>query len=522
MLCHGAHARRPPEVSEKFRSPIQSGFWFALNRADSPPIRAFAVRRAGYSQRYSLSGRRWPKIALTDRGRSGVSMGWTRIRALTAGFLLCSLVTVAIPTAAGASPQRTATVANGSSVGSPPSPAPLPATLPDGTPGSAQLNSTSCSSVSFCVAVGMVSVGDGGGDPVYPLVETYSGGTWTSSIAPEPANSAEGGAGLLNSVSCPTDGNCAAVGDMFDSRAQGIGQDGLLETLSGGVWTGSEAALPADLTPTPVNIHAVSCGGTGSCVAVGEITGLGLIWTLSSGAWTVQGAPLPSDGNSGDTIVASVSCADSSDCLAVGTYANSISIYEPLVLTLASGTWTPSQSPLPTNAATTRDSGEPYPGGQLNAVDCPLSTYCVAGGWYTTSDYSQMPLLVTFQSGTATPTEGPVPADAQTDSRGAAQVNGISCTGVDECVAVGTYWISFDTDENGMILTQQPDGTWTVSEVPPTMAVKHSAVAAKKRARQTMTSLQGVSCTSRSFCRAVGSSGNSAIIEKIKRSVHRR
>jgi len=45
-----------------------------------------------------------------------------------------------------------------------------------------RLNSTACASVSLCVSVGSASAGDN----TYPLVETYSGGTWTASLAETP------------------------------------------------------------------------------------------------------------------------------------------------------------------------------------------------------------------------------------------------------------------------------------------------------------------------------------------------
>jgi hypothetical protein len=460
-------------------------------------------------------------------------MGPRGIRSLTAGIVLGSIVLIAAPATANAHVSgRAAPVAPSSASAAAAdtwttNPAPLPGTLPSGLPAvSAQLNSTSCSSTSFCVAVGYVV---DSGDYYFPLVETYTGGSWTASLAPEPSDAVEGGSGVLYSVSCPTDGTCAAVGDMFSSTGTAPAveyQDGLLETLSGGTWSGSMAAVPGGVDPGVVNINAVSCGASGSCVAMGSVTNfaptpsvnVGLIYTLSAGSWTLQTAPLPSDYNGGTLALASVSCPDSADCVAVGTYSDSASIYEPLILTLASGTWTPSQSPVPANGATTQSPGEAYPGGQLYAVSCPLVTYCVAGGYYTVSDYSQHPLLVTIQSGTATATEGPVPADAQADPLAA--VNGVSCTGVDACVAAGSYWITFNTDENGMILTQQSDGSWTVAE--DTMGPARPVGDRAKRARDKKISLQGVSCVSTSFCRAVGSNGTHGLIEKTKKSRSKR
>jgi len=111
--------------------------------------------------------------------------------------------------------------------------APFPRSLPDRLPvQQAILNSMSCSSSSFCVAVGAVVDTD---INAFPLIETYSGSLWSATVAPLPANaviSAKSSFGEpLTSVSCPADGACAAVGE-YDLTVGG--QVPLLETLSHG------------------------------------------------------------------------------------------------------------------------------------------------------------------------------------------------------------------------------------------------------------------------------------------------
>jgi hypothetical protein len=88
--------------------------------------------------------------------------------------------------------------------------------LPNGlTPSSISLGATSCSSMSFCVSVG--SVTDGSDN--YPLVETYSHGIWSAAVPPSPPNAGASLVGELQGVSCPTDGQCAAVG-LYDSNGE--------------------------------------------------------------------------------------------------------------------------------------------------------------------------------------------------------------------------------------------------------------------------------------------------------------
>ena len=92
----------------------------------------------------------------------------------------------------------------------------MPTVLPNGNaPASMNLSSTSCSSAAFSVAVG--SVADSKLN-IFPVAETYSQGSWSVSILPMPSNaSTDRYTGVLTSVSCASDGVCAAVGlyDVF-------------------------------------------------------------------------------------------------------------------------------------------------------------------------------------------------------------------------------------------------------------------------------------------------------------------
>ncbi len=139
-------------------------------------------------------------------------------------ILTTALLTTALPAAPASAAQESWT----------PSGAPMPTVLPNGNaPESMNLFSTSCSSASFCVAIGTVA---DAGLHHFPVAETYSQGSWSVSVLPMPSNAdpnSGGGGGVLTSVSCPSDGVCAAVGvyDVFDPSLDGDNQIGLLETL---------------------------------------------------------------------------------------------------------------------------------------------------------------------------------------------------------------------------------------------------------------------------------------------------
>jgi hypothetical protein len=89
------------------------------------------------------------------------------------------------------------------------------------------------------------------------LIETLKGGTWTASTAPTSGLRLAAGNPWVDfggqacplggrytcawgALSCPAVGWCVAVGSYNDASHQ---TEGLIETLSGGIWRGSEAPI---------------------------------------------------------------------------------------------------------------------------------------------------------------------------------------------------------------------------------------------------------------------------------------
>jgi len=398
-----------------------------------------------------------------------------------------------------------------------PSPAPLPSSLPNrGVAESAVLYGTSCSSTAFCLAVGYVTSDRGDN---FPLVETYDGVTWTPSVAPLPQGYGPPANGFLYSVSCPSDGTCAAVGDYLDPSGY---QQALLEYLAGGAWSAGEGVRPTASAGGLMNLRSVSCGSSGSCVATGDLaygdSYLALVYELSSGTWQIQPAPpLPGDYGTG-LVLSSVSCAGAGDCVVVGSYDDTpsagTSSSEGLILTLSSGNWSVQEAPLPAGADTQPDAlGLQV----LDAVDCPAPGTCVAGGGYVDTTGVGDPLFLTLQSGTWTPSEAPVPAGQVNEW---AIVNSISCPAVGECVADGTE-LGTDGVEGGIMLTQSASG-WSATTAPQPVTESsrtrgHSALgrAGRTRSVRRKTVFESVFCATTSFCRAVGSyDGRQALIER--------
>ena len=141
--------------------------------------------------------------------------------------------------------------------------------------GSNFLNDVSCTTASFCVAVGEQNSTAGGGT----LVEQWNGSSWA--VVPSVNVPATSGDNLM-SVSCVGPSFCMAVG----SSSLGA----VAETWNGKVWTLATPVIPTGVTGAAA-LYSVSCVsttvceslGTGSVVSTPEVFGNqwnGTAWSL--------------------------------------------------------------------------------------------------------------------------------------------------------------------------------------------------------------------------------------------------
>jgi hypothetical protein len=208
--------------------------------------------------------------------------------------------------------------------------APLPAGTATGNNEFSLLGAVSCAAV--CEAVGQV---EDAASTDQGLLEQLTGGGWTASLAPKPANAGSGtnaNAGL-NGVSCTFDGTCNAVGS-YNDVTDGSGRP-LIDVINGTSVTPIEGPQPADTASgadMAGSLNAVSCVSGDQCAAVGTyrnntVSGLNVALTDSSsgGSWSAPTVPMPANAGSGaqaSSILNSVSCAARSSCEAVGNYAD--------------------------------------------------------------------------------------------------------------------------------------------------------------------------------------------------------
>jgi hypothetical protein len=276
----------------------------------------------------------------------------------------------------------------------------------------------------------------------------------------------------LNTVACASASACMAAGAY--SNSSGTSQT-LAERWDGTNWT---------IQPTPNRaggpnfLLGVACPASSACAAAGySINSSGTFRALAEQwngtQWTIQ--PTPNPTGAASSVLAGVSCTAASACTATGTSANG-----PLAERWDGTTWRIQHTPNPAG------------GGSLAAVSCTSAMACTAVGARTDSFGNPTATLAEQWNGTnwtIQPTPNPAGAPGTA-------LFGVSCTASTFCMAVGT---SFDSSgfPTGLV-AERWDGTrWQIRPVPTPTGAAGSFFA-------------GVSCTSPSFCTAVGAQTDSA------------
>lgn len=214
----------------------------------------------------------------------------------------------------------------------------------------------------------------------------------------------------------------------------------------GSQYVQSASALPlpsgAQLNGT-AQVYAEACGSTSSCLLVGS-------YTPASGGYQayvqqiVDGrpeqaseVPLPSNADTGsqDAYLLGVSCTATGPCVAYGAYENQSGTEVPAVVTINTGTpGTAVEVTPPTGSAVTS-----VPDVSLSAVGCAPSGTCLVAGTYATSTGDYEPLVVPAQNGVVQAgTSAALPANAD-PSDPSGELDGVACQSSGWCTAVGGY-----------------------------------------------------------------------------------
>ncbi len=267
------------------------------------------------------------------------------------------------------------------------------------------LEGVSCSSATACTAVGR---GEASGK-VVPTAARWNGSEWSLQEVPVPAGTTYG---ALYSVSCPSGGECVAVGTY--KNPEGVFVD-YSARWSGGAWS-------TLLTPNPSAgyseslLEDVSCPQAALCKAVGWYNPSGggaaqkVIMAWNGSAWSIQSAA-KSEG-----YLKGISCTSGEFCLAVGGYGTVVERWN-------GSSWSSVTTPTLSEAD----------GGYLSAVSCPTATQCTTvGGAFSKIDGLSYTLAEDWNGSSwalsATPRES---------EQAYNELTGVSCRAASRCSAVG-------------------------------------------------------------------------------------
>src|SRR5258708_6245523 len=187
--------------------------------------------------------------------------------------------------------------------------------------GKAGVSSVSCVSQGYCAAAGAYRDGDG---HQQGFVAIEQNGVWGRAVeVPGLGFLNKGGNARVSSVSCASPGNCAAGGD-YTSDASGRLQ-AFVVSETGGSW-GTAQEVAGNLNTGAglgAFVDTVSCASAGNCAAGGSYDGPGndmFVISEVNGSW---GSAREVAGNlyvPGGGTVDSMSCASAGNCSAGGTY----------------------------------------------------------------------------------------------------------------------------------------------------------------------------------------------------------
>jgi hypothetical protein len=306
------------------------------------------------------------------------------------------------------------------------------------------------------------------------LIETLKGGTWTASTAPTSGLRLAAGNPWVDfggqacplggrytcawgALSCPAVGWCVAVGSYNDASHQ---TEGLIETLSGGIWRGSEApidGLDAEPAANPhIDLEGVSCPAPGLCYSVGGYMDRSgrtdsLVETLSGGEWRpsspTTASLFPAEGTGGAAL-RNVSCAARGHCVALGAYGASSGAGLGFAEVLSAGTWKASTVPTPVSPSVVEQPDYFMQFDSLsNDLSCPTISFCATIGSYllpTDKSGARHPVVDILSGGTWTATNGPY-------------ADGIACSAPGACIADGPSALTCRTpSRSSRVVTGRP------------------------------------------------------------------
>jgi subtilisin family serine protease len=233
----------------------------------------------------------------------------------------------------------------------------------------------SCASASACV---LVATGIASG--AHALAGIWDGKEWKVQSLPEPAGTSQT---ILSTVSCPSATSCVAVGLHRDGSGKFLNRNGpLAEHWDGKVWTIIQNDDPGLVKANTSALYGVSCGASNSCVATFSGGLQAEHWNGES--WTLESVPEPLGiepeaekvGNAG------VSCPAVDWCRIGGWYSGAVSYYLNTGVKVAPRTAAWNGSSWSSRSAANPGHEEEPTGAwsYLEGISCVSSSTCVGVG----------------------------------------------------------------------------------------------------------------------------------------------
>jgi hypothetical protein len=313
-----------------------------------------------------------------------------------------------------------------------------------------------------CEAGGAYAVGGG----VQGVILNETNGAWTAPVTLKaPSDVAKGTGATIYGLSCGARGNCATVGS-YNDRGGNV-QPFVANEVRGKWSPAKKATLPANAVKAGQNslFRSVSCPSLGNCSAVGDyqdnypVTSrtVGFVMNEVNGRWQrAQEITTTSTPNINPFITMSqIACASSANCVAVGSFINSNNVTQALVVSEVRGTWRRGLSlPLPANAST-------YAGASATEVACVKHSSCTVLGTYNASTGAVEGMSASESGGTwSRAAELTMPANAGVNPRVFLYgFDGVACSSAGNC-GVGGQYVDSTGNYQGF-LANEVGGVWT-------------------------------------------------------------
>jgi len=296
---------------------------------------------------------------------------------------------------------------------------------------SAQVNSLSCPTKGNCSAGGYYK--DSSGTQAFVVNEVH--GIWQKAIeVPGLGALNKGRSAQADSLSCASTGNCSAGGSYKDSS----GTQAFVVNEVHGIWQKAiEVPGMGVLNQNGgAQIGSLSCASAGNCSAGGFYENSSgtkaFVVNEVHGIWQkaieVPGMGALNKGRSAQ--VDSLSCSSTGNCSAGGFYENS-SGYYAFIVNEVHGIWQKAIE-VPGIGALNQNGGA-----QISSLSCSSIGNCSAGGFYTGFAGTQAFVVNEVHGIWQKAIE--VPGIGALNQNGGAQINSLSCSSAGNCSAGGFY-----------------------------------------------------------------------------------